>query len=172
MTVHRPICLALPCAILTISTASAKDRPLERNLRSPNGKLRAVIHTEGEGSSESIVEIWRGKTPRFHWSGTSRDGEHGWVIEKVAWTSDGKFFVFSASSSGGHQPWHHPTFAYHAGTNTLLPLDKVAGPITDAAFRLEKGDVLRTRVLKGQDVAGKAVVIRLRMLKVPGNKPD
>lgn len=163
--VYRLNYLALAGAALMMSMVSAAERPLEQSVRSPDGKLRAVVHTEGEGSSEAVVEIWLGQTHRFRWSGTSPDGEHGWVIEKTAWTPDGKFFVFSVSSSGGHQPWHHPTFAYRTGTNTLIPLDRVAGSITDPEFRLERGDVLRTRVLKGQDVAGKPAVIRLQTLK-------
>jgi hypothetical protein len=39
---------------------------------------------------------------------SSEDSEHGFGIVKAAWTPDNKYFVFSLTSSGGHQSWHFP----------------------------------------------------------------
>lgn len=162
----------LVCSLLCVAAGSEAPRP-ERRLDAPDGRLRAVIRTDRD-SAESIIEIWSGGKRRFRWSGSSRDGGHGWSVEKSAWTHDGKFFVFSATSSGGHQPWHFPTFVYRASTNTVLNLDRLnlyrfASSITTPNFRLLNHDVVKTQMLgTGQ----KWIPIHLQRLKAAGQRSE
>ena len=39
---------------------------------------------------------------------SSEDSEHGFGVVKAGWTADSQYFVFSLTSSGGHQAWHAP----------------------------------------------------------------
>jgi hypothetical protein len=100
--------LIIFCALwsLTILAHSA-DR---KEYLSPDGKYRAYVIPLPKapyGSGESKVEIKAksGKTLCFQSYG-SEDGEHGFGVESAAWTFDSRFFVYSMSSSGGHQAWH------------------------------------------------------------------
>ena len=73
---------------------------------------------------------------------TSRDQRHGEHVHHVEWTAGGRFFVFTTSSSGGHQPWHIATYFYSAGRNRFYSVDAIAGAII-SDFTL-RGDVLTT----------------------------
>ena len=107
---------------------------------SPHKGIRALIVPVG---SESRVDI---RSP----SGvllrrkdfTSRDQNHGEGVDHAEWTSDGRFFVFTTSSSGGHQPWHKATYFYSLGRNRFYSVDAIVGPVL-SDFALH-GDVLST----------------------------
>jgi hypothetical protein len=72
----------------------------------------------------------------------SPDQSHGERVEHAEWTADGRFFVFTTSSSGGHQPWHVATYFYSVGRNRFYSVDAIVGAvISDFALR---GDVLST----------------------------
>lgn len=72
---------------------------------------------------------------------SSEDHEHGFGVVKAAWTPDNEYFVFSLTSSGGHQAWHAPTLFYSVRDHEIRSLDNyVAG-----AAGISKGDfTLRT----------------------------
>jgi len=73
---------------------------------------------------------------------TSGDQGHGEHVDHVEWTADGRFLVFTTSSSGGHQPWHVATYFYSVGRNQFYSVDAIVGAvISDFALR---GDVLST----------------------------
>ncbi len=82
---------------------------------------------------------------------TSEDGSHGFHVEKSEWSRDGRFFVWSMGSSGGHQPWHHPTHYFDAKTQRVRTLDDyVSAPgISNGEFRL-KGTTVHTHMLNKQ----------------------
>jgi len=73
---------------------------------------------------------------------TSRDQRHGEHVDHVEWTAGGRFFVFTTSSSGGHQPWHVATYFYSVGRNQFYSVDVIVGAII-SDFTL-RGDVLLT----------------------------
>jgi hypothetical protein len=73
---------------------------------------------------------------------TSRDQNHGEVVTHAEWTRDGRFFVFTTGSSGGHQPWHVATYFYSLSRNRFYSVDAIVGPIL-SDFALH-GDVLST----------------------------
>ena len=73
---------------------------------------------------------------------TSRDQNHGEAVAHAEWTPDGRFFVFTTGSSGGHQPWHVATYFYSLGRNRFYSIDAIVGPVL-SDFVLH-GDVLST----------------------------
>src|SRR6266508_3973977 len=59
----------------------------------------------------------------------SPDGEHGRNVQKMEWSPDSQFFVFSTASSGGHSPWHWQTYFYDSKRNTFKEVDDFTGPV-------------------------------------------
>jgi hypothetical protein len=115
---------------------------------SPNGKYRAYViplpkAPYGSGESKIVIKAQSGKTLCLKSYG-SKDGEHGFGVEKAAWTFDSRFFVYSMSSSGGHQAWHFPTHFISTTDWKVRNLDDFVGPITDPSFVLSAPDTLKT----------------------------
>ena len=97
----------------------------------------------GSGECQITIEVKNGKTLCSK-SYASEDGEHGFGVEKAAWTPDSKFFVYSMSSSGGHQSWHFPTDFITITDCKIRNLDDYVGPITDPGFVLSAPDNVKT----------------------------
>ena len=134
---------------------------------SPDKKIRAVIvavGAKGYETYESRVDMCSSSggllLTKSFWS---RDHNHGEGVDHVAWTADGRFFVFNTSSSGGHQPWHVSTYFYDARKNRLRSLDSFVGPIT-SDFRLRGSTLVTTRIGKTGDEKV-PVTIRLARLR-------
>ena len=114
---------------------------------------RAVILTakkavEGAGH-ESVVEFYSAQNQRLcSMDFSSSDGEHGFAVEKAAWTPDQNFFVFSLGSSGGHQPWHSPTFFFSLRGQAIRDLETFAAgaAISKADFGLAGPNTVLTEV--------------------------
>lgn len=117
----------------------------QRAIRSADGRYLALIRDSAR-SAESSVVICRDQQALWAHAYRSRDGQHGWHVEKAAWTADSRFFVFSVSSSGGHQPWHFPLFAYAVEAKVLLALDRRIGANLEADFVLSQKNTLETEV--------------------------
>ena len=84
---------------------------------------------------------------------SSKDGEHGFGVVKAAWTPDNKYFVFSLTSSGGHQPWHAPTLFYSIRDNSIDNVDNYAdAAISKADFTLKDSNTVLTEVWRGESV--------------------
>jgi hypothetical protein len=88
---------------------------------------------------------------------SSGDGEHGFGVVKAAWTPDGEFFVFSLTSSGGHQSWHAPTLFFSRKNNAIFDLDNYAegSGISKGEFVLEAPNIVLTEAWKGESVPAK-----------------
>ena len=56
---------------------------------------------------------------------SSADGEHGFGVTEARWTPDSRFFVYSTSSSGGHQPYHSPAYFYSRRTNRVRDIEQL-----------------------------------------------
>src|SRR5688572_5028509 len=104
----RSRCTIVACsALMLASCATATKGKPAREYLSPDGKFRAIVlylPNAPYGGGESGVELRsvNGTTLLIH-SYASEDGEHGFGIERASWTPDSQFFVYSMSSSGGHQ---------------------------------------------------------------------
>src|SRR2546426_11481020 len=128
------------------SVALAKEAKERQEYTSPDGRYRAVVIPLPKapyGSGESKIEIRTTKDAVLcSESYGSEDGVHGFGVEHAAWTSDSKFFVYSMSSSGGHQAWHFPTYFIAASDFKIRSLDNYLGLITDPAFELIEPDII------------------------------
>ncbi|MSP38967.1 MAG: hypothetical protein EXR70_10800 [Deltaproteobacteria bacterium] len=82
---------------------------------------------------------------------SSEDGEHNFFVSHAAWTPNSQFFVFSIYSSGGHQPWHWPTYFFCQCDRQLRLLDDYLGPLTKPNFELSAPDIIHTTKLKAYD---------------------
>ena len=66
-------------------------------------------------------------------------------VVRTAWTPDSQFFVYTLTSSGGHQPWYCPTLFYSRRKNAVRLLDDyVGGAILSHDFELRPTDTLST----------------------------
>lgn len=119
-----------------------------QEFRSPDGKLVALVQAVGVkkfGRGESCIEIRSSMgLVKSRTCYQSDDGEHGAGLERAAWTPDSQFFVYSTSSSGGHQPWAFPTYFYSALDDRTRLLDDFVGPITEPEFSVMVPDVVST----------------------------
>lgn len=145
------LCIAFFSSSLLI--AQTKSTATVREVRAANG-ARAVVLAAGKAGmpthNESKIDIYTAKSDKVcSLDLSSDDGQHGHAVAKAAWTPDGNYFVFSMSSSGGHQPWHAPTqFVSMTGTREVCLLDSyLDNPgITTPDFRLTAPDSVTTRV--------------------------
>jgi hypothetical protein len=142
-SVRRLIMIRKTLAFLVILSSAviafAQTRPYE----SPSRTIRALIVPVG---AESRVEIRsdRGALLRRR-SFVSSDHNHGECVDHAQWTADGRFFVFTTSSSGGHQPWHVATYFYSLRRNRFYSLDAIVGAII-SDFTLRDDTLLTTRM--------------------------
>lgn len=100
--------------------------------RSPNGshaRVSAVDKLKGFESYESRIEFYNASGKKICTADySSQDGDHGFGVAKAEWSPDGRFFVYSMTSSGGHQPWHAPTNFYDGNNHELCSLDAFLDP--------------------------------------------
>lgn len=100
---------------------------------------------------------------------SSEDHEHGFGVVKAAWTPDNQYFVFSLTSSGGHQSWHAPTLFYSVRDSEIRSLDsyaKTAG-ISKADFTLRPPNTVITEVQREESIP---IRFRLDSLLNSGHK--
>jgi hypothetical protein len=132
--------------ILALFFSSVAAVGQSKSYESPSKAIRALIvpvGSKGHENSESRIEI-RSSAGRLlrYLDFVSADHNHGEGVGHAQWTSNGRFFVFITSSSGGHQPWHVATYFYSVAHNRFYSLDARVGPIV-SDFTLQ-GDVLVT----------------------------
>jgi len=127
--------LILICAVVAFAQTKSYE--------SPSKTIRALIVPI---SAESRVEIRSPSGALLRRRNfTSTDHNHGECVDHTQWTSDGRFFVFTTSSSGGHQPWHVATYFYSVSRNRIYSLDAMVGAII-SDFRLRDDILLTTRM--------------------------
>ena len=76
----------------------------------------------------------------------SPDGEHGRNVQKMEWSANSEFFVFSTASSGGHSPWHWQTYFYDRKRKTFKEVDDFTGPVIKRNFKLTAPDWIEVQV--------------------------
>src|SRR5215475_2710667 len=111
-------------ALVGLATHTSSTNP-RKEYRAKNGERVLVTNSsKTEATDESRLEFFSSTSQLLcSLDFSSKDGEHGFGVVKAAWTPDQRFFVFSLSSSGGHQTWHSPTFFYDLSDGTLRSLD-------------------------------------------------
>lgn len=109
----------------------------------------------GREQNESLIEF-RGPEGKLlcGLNYSSNDGDHGFGVVKAAWTPDSRYFVFSLTSSGGHQGWHAPTQFYNSKTGAIRTLDDYldGAGISQADFKLLPSDIVATAIWEDKDV--------------------
>jgi len=103
-----------------------------KTYQSPDGFLYAQIIPAKKNllgnAYESRIEI-RTKEGRSLQTAdyTSEDGDHGLIVARAEWTPDSEFFIYSAYSSGGHQPWFSRVYFYSGSDNKIYDFREVSG---------------------------------------------
>jgi hypothetical protein len=144
------IVIALCPLFLFITIAYSAE---QKEYVSPDGKYRAHVmpaingRHENSGEKEIIIKNKDGKILCSKNYG-SEDGEHGFGVENAVWTPDSKFFVYSMSSSGGHQPWHFPADFCSITDSSIKSLDKYVGPITNSHLEAKAPDIIKGKRMK------------------------
>jgi hypothetical protein len=129
-----------------ISKKTKQDVKQVHEYRSPDGKYLAVVipyPKAPHGSGESKIEIHSKDVIVSSASYSSEDGEHGFGVERAAWSPDSKFFVYSMSSSGGHQSWHFPTYFISVNDFKTRYLDDCVGSITQPEIAFTPPDIVQ-----------------------------
>src|SRR5258708_4064772 len=150
MNQMRSSLLALTGFLFVLANAhrDALGAPLSRTIPSSDHALNAVVTPIGREAKESRVEIQNSDGRALCTEDySSADGEHGLAVTEDRWTPDSRFFVYSTSSSGGHQPYHAPTFFYSRRHNRVRDIQElthrmVVDQAPDAEFKIVPPDTL------------------------------
>jgi len=78
----------------------------------------------------------------------SPDSQHGGHIEQIKWSDDHKYLVFSTTSSGGHSPWHFPTYVFSTDKWAFLLIDDSLPAITDKSFSFTDSSHITVQTLR------------------------
>jgi hypothetical protein len=151
---------AILVLLLLPSFALAADR-----LVSPDQSLVATIEpfqkTDAK-TAENVISIVKSDgTLLAKKDFRSPDKEHGYVIDKIQWTADSHFLVFSTYSSGGHQPWHTPTFFFARSDNKIISIDDLLGPVLDSNFEISSTNILA--VLVQDKISNKEKIVSVNL---------
>jgi hypothetical protein len=153
----------------TESSQLAKQEKKQRRYTAPDGGLTVLVvpisKAAGRSEYESRIELKSadgGIACAIDYS--SADSEHGYGVVKAEWTSDSQYFVFSLTSSGGHQAWHVPTQFLSRNDGTIRSLDDyfASAGISNADFRLIAPNTIKTEVWKD-----KAVPVTVKLDALP-----
>jgi hypothetical protein len=130
--------------LLMCAAAEATQRS---SLRSPDGSLVAVVkhlHRAGtDGVGESAIAIRQSAgAVLFRRNYTSDDGEHGFFVGQTEWSADSGYLIYVTQSSGGHQPWHSPTYIWSRTDNAVYAVADCLLPVADPSFSLKPPDVV------------------------------
>src|SRR6266852_3314275 len=170
---HMKTALLLVFAMVSVMTADAAElatqEKKQRQYTAPDGGVRVVVvpvsKEAGRSEYESRIEFKssEGKIAcALDYS--SEDSEHGFGVVKAEWTPDSQYFVFSLTSSGGHQAWHAPTQFLSRKDKTVRTLDDYffeAG-ISKADFQLIAPNTVKTEVWEG-----KSVLVSVKLAALP-----
>jgi hypothetical protein len=144
--------LATACAQQAPTPGPTPPQPVNcPGMASPDQQLRACVLSVGTHPNppfnESRVEIRSmNGTGLATKDFKSPDGEHGRNVQKMEWSPDSQFFVFSTASSGGHSPWHWQTYFYDRKRKTFKEVDDFTGPVIKRNFKLTAPDWIEVQV--------------------------
>jgi hypothetical protein len=161
---------ALTAAMTTAEAAwRASQQKKERQYTAPDGGLHVVVvpvgKEAGRSEYESRIEFQSsdGKIAcALDYS--SPDSEHGFGVVKAEWTPDSQYFIFSLTSSGGHQAWHSPTQFLSRRDGTIRSLDDyfAAAGVCKSDFQIVAPNTVNTEVWED-----KAVPVSVELAHLP-----
>ncbi|MGE5894875.1 MAG: hypothetical protein ACM34I_12530 [bacterium] len=152
------------CSLFLVFFSSALTFGADK-FPSPDKTLIAVIEPHNKikhKAEENVIKIVRTDGSILAQKDfRSADKEHGYIIDKIGWTNDSNFIVFSTYSSGGHQPWTSPTFFFARSDNKIRSIDDILGPVLDSDFEITSSDVLKIYVKDNKTGIDKVLAVRL-----------
>ncbi len=138
------------CEAQTRSIASPPQK-----YESPDKSLIATITSNKlpEATAESIVELCTvGGQILVHKDYSSEDGEHGYGVVQAMWTPDSQYFVYSLTSSGGHQAWHSRVKFFSRKQKKVFGLDEtISDAVTNPQFSVAAPDIVTVDLLFKQE---------------------
>ena len=136
--------------VVSIGHAQEELAGAERAYSSPDGARIVISHPKRQTSTrESLVTFYSPKGAKLCSADySSDDGEHGYGVAKAAWTPDGRYFVYSLESSGGHSVMNTRTEFFSRGALRICSLDYFVGGngIEFADFQLIPPDIVEVTV--------------------------
>src|SRR5215472_16096339 len=147
--------VVLVFGVLAITSPVAKKT---HRYVSPDGTASVSVIPVGKKGleqSESLIEFRTAEGKLLcGLNYSSSDGEHGFGVVTAAWTPDSRYFVFSLTSSGGHQAWHAPTQFYSSKTGAIRTLDDYldGAGISNPDFTLRSPNIVNTAIWENKDV--------------------
>jgi hypothetical protein len=150
--------MCLVIAVIIVLSVGAAASGLRTEYKAKDGSRVVVVtatKSREAAGPESTVDFYSPQNQTLcSVDFSSDDGEHGFGVVKAAWSPDGKYFVFSTISSGGHQPWHWPTVFYSLRDKEIRNLDRYssAAGISRGDFKLKSPNIVLTEVWKGKSV--------------------
>ena len=73
---------------------------------------------------------------------------HGAKVEHIAWSGGARYLVFTTTSSGGHSPWNHRTYAFSTRHWAFLTLDDAVAPVTSADFTFPDASHVEIEIMR------------------------
>lgn len=153
------ICVSLSFIAATSATQHMSGSKNARQFSAPDGSVRVQIVPVGKEAASAAAES------RLEFKSndgkiacildySSEDSEHGFGVVKAEWTPDSQYFVFSLSSSGGHQAWHAPTEFLSRKDGVVRSLDDYfeAAGVSNADFHVEAPHTVTTEVWVDKDM--------------------
>ena len=145
---NRLLMTTLGIVLLTAAGLSQSKAPRKnREYKSASGE-RVVIVPVGTQGESRVVFFGHANQRMCTADYTSSDGSHGYVVAKAEWTPDGRYFVYSMTSSGGHSVMSTPTQFLSLRDQSLCSLDRYAGelPIEFADFGMSAPNTVKVTV--------------------------
>jgi hypothetical protein len=154
----------LICGILIALAVLAQTNPriekpkTPQQYSAPDGLMRVSVVPVGRepmrAEYESRVEFYSADSKLVcALDYSSEDSDHGYGVVKGGWTPDSQYFVFSLTSSGGHQAWHAPTEFYSRKNGTVRSLnDYFEAGISKSDFRLVSPNTVKTEVWEDKNI--------------------
>lgn len=83
---------------------------------------------------------------------SSRRGMNGYYVHSAKWSPDSQFFVYSLTSSGGHQPWSFPIMVYSRKRNLIAAFSAMiqGRPTLSGDFEFSGPHTVSARTWKAQ----------------------
>ena len=126
--------------------AAESGAPVTGRFPSPDGRLVAEITAGQEkrpGGAQVLIMTAAGQRLLL---GDYASGENAERLDvmQARWTPDSAFFVFSATSADGHQPWRFPVLFYSRTANEVRRLDAFSGglSVVDPALKILAPDIV------------------------------
>jgi hypothetical protein len=94
-------------------------------------------------------------------------GMNGYYVLAAKWSPDSQFFVYSLTSSGGHQPWSFPIVVYSRKANAFAKLGDMIGgkPTISGTFEFSGPHMLIAQTWKTDGAIDQPVPVKVDLAK-------